>query len=340
MNPITITNLYLRHHWTTEAYLTISAREDLKFMWQIIAPKQAIHHHFLMHELLAYSALHLAYLQADQRRAFYALGSHHQDLAIRALRKMLPNLSPDNAGALFATSALITLSVFGLTSLDARDPNIKSRPVFEDLLDIFALQKGMHSILSSNANYVYGGPFAPVVKDPSDKVPPQPILPHLYDQIPSLVSLLDTAPLSNETRQELQQNLVSFKEILEFSLAPNSDNHELRFLFLWPRSATQNYMDMVKRKESLALILLAYYSVAFHAAEPKYWFMDGWAERLITAIAETVEPDWQPALQWPWNLIMKAPQSEEASQLGTDFALQTQHSQVQDIDAQDQSSLS
>lgn len=52
------------------------------------------------------------------------------------------------------------------------------------------------------------------------------------------------------------------------------------------------------------LLCLAFYAVILRAAEPKYWFYNGWAERLMRAIGEAVEPSWQPALQWQWDFII------------------------------------
>jgi hypothetical protein len=220
---------------------------------------------------------------------------------------MLPNLSAENAGALLATSTLITLSVFGSAGLDAKDNGVKVRFAIEDLLDLFALQQGISSILSSAASHVLEGPFAPILNDPIEPLPAQPILQQLYEKIPEITSFIwSHSSLSPERRQEVLENLTRLQEVLQFAMAPFSDNRELRFLFLWPIRISPNFFAMLKAKDSVALVLLAYYAVALRAAEPLYWFMDGWAERVIRAIAETIDSSWQAIVQWPWDFILGA----------------------------------
>ncbi|KAF2659726.1 hypothetical protein K491DRAFT_590692 [Lophiostoma macrostomum CBS 122681] len=305
-----IRDLELMHHWCTEAFLTITTREDLQQMWQITAPKQATDCHFLMHELLAFSALHKAYLQEELQRTYYALGIHHQDLSIRALRKTLPRLSFENAGALFATSSIMTLCLFGSTGLDAKDPNTESRPLFEDLLDIFILQQGMTSILSAGNDYVREGPFAAIIGRSSVEVPQQPFLQVLLEHITTFASFSEIQSLSKEVEREVTLTIEAFKEILLFAMSPFIDNRELRFVFFWPVRLSQNFLQMVRQKQSCALAVVAYYAVALRLTEPLFWFMDGWGERVIRAVFEAIEPSWQPAVQWPWEFIMKAQQNE------------------------------
>jgi hypothetical protein len=275
-------------------------------MWQITTPKQATGYHFLMHEILAYSALHKAYLQEELRRTYYALGIHHQDLSIRALRKTLPNLSFENAGALFATSSIMTLCLFGSTGLDAKDPATETRPLIEDLLDIFVLQQGMTSILAAGHDYVREGPFAPIMGRSSVDVPQQPILQILLEQITLFASFSEIESLPKEARGEVTDAIEAFKETLLFAMSPFIDNREIRFLFFWPIRLSQNFMQMLREKHSCTLVFIAYYAVVLRSAEPLFWFIDGWGERVIRAVSEAIAPNWQPAVQWPWDFIMKA----------------------------------
>lgn len=248
-------------------------------------------------------------MEPDQRQAYYALGIHHQDLAIGELRKTLPNLAPDNAGAMFATSAVLSLTAYAATGLGVQDPNTKQKPAIDDLLDIFALTQGMYSILSQNHAHVLAGPFAILLGDAqiNSEEPGQPILLSISAQIPTLTSFIESQALPSPVRVTVFEALACLKSCLDFSNAPRASTRELRFLFSWPNYLTQNFCCMLRRKESPALVVLAYYAVAFRGAN-FYWFLEGWAERIIKAIVEAVEPSWQPILQWPWDFIMNGGQ--------------------------------
>ncbi|KAF2106213.1 hypothetical protein BDV96DRAFT_337334 [Lophiotrema nucula] len=306
-----VRDLELMHHWTTEAYFTISVRDDIRDMWRLVAPKQAIVHHFLMHELLAFSALHLAYSQQEQRKAFYALGIHHQDLAIRAMRRMLPNMTAENAGALFGTAALVTLSVFGSTSLDAQSEGADDSKAIEDLLDIFALQQGIDCILSSAYPIVGQGPFAPALRISPMEVPPQPVLSEISDHLPTFKKMLNSKTMEEEDRKEIANALAAFKGVLDFAMTPYSDNRELRVIFLWPIKLSSRFFDLLRQRHPAALASVTIYAVILQTAEPIYWFMDGWSQRVIKAVLEGLDPSWQDAIEWPLQHI-KAQQREQA----------------------------
>lgn len=278
-------------------------------MWQNIAPKQATRHHFLMHQLLAFSALHIAYQQEDERRSYYALGIHHQDLSIRALRKTIPNISQENAGALFSTSTLMSLCLFGSTGLAATDPTIGSRSLFDELLDIFVLQQGMTSILSIGTGFVRDSPFKAITGRSPVEVPPQPVLQLVMDRIIIFESFPEIENLPEESRTELRSAIEATKDVSLWAMSPFIDSREIRFLFFWPIRISQTFLNMIRQRQSCALALLAYFAVILRAAEPLFWFMDGWSERVIKAIAEAIEPSWQPAMQWAWDFIMEAEQS-------------------------------
>jgi hypothetical protein len=272
------------------------------------APKLAINHPFLLHEILAISALHKAYLHPDQRSVYYPLGIHHQDLAIKEMRTVLPNLNADNAGAMFATGAIVSLTAFASAGLGAHDASNRSSSLIDDLLDIFALQHGMYCILSQNHVHVIGGPFVILLSDSKDKVqePEQPLLVSIAAQTQNVGAFVEAQQLPPPSRIEVLDALSSLKSCLDFANAPRATTRELRFLFFWPNRLSSTFSNMMRRREPAALVVLAYYAVAFRAAEKFYWYLDGWAERIVRAIVETVaaEPRWQPVLQWPWDCVM------------------------------------
>lgn len=287
----------------------MATREDIRTFWRVEAPKQAVHYSFLLHELLALSALHKAYMEPGQRREFYALGSYHQDLAIKEMRKTLPNLGPNNAGAMFATGAVISITAFASTGLAAaHDANTRARSAIDDLLDIFSLQQGMYSILSQNQAHVQGGVFAVLLSDLANHEGEAiiPLMLSLAAQMPILTSFVESQPLAPSVRTELLSALSSFRSCLDFANEPGATTRPLRFLFFWPNHLNQEFCNLSRKKEPTALVILAYYAVVFRAAERFYWFVEGWAERITRSVADTVpaEPSWHTILQWPWDSVI------------------------------------
>ncbi|KAF2744930.1 hypothetical protein M011DRAFT_407328, partial [Sporormia fimetaria CBS 119925] len=307
-----VRDLELMHHWTVKTYYSLASKEEVRNFWCVEAPKQAVHHPHLLHEILAISALHKAYLEPAERSTFYALGIHHQDLAIKEMRKALPKLTPQSSGAMLATSALISLTSLATTGLMAHDGSTRPRPSADDLVDVFALQQGMYSILHQNHSHVLDGPFAILVRHhthpstigPED--PEQPILSAIAAQMPSVVAAIEKQQMVPTVRVEVLAAIASLTSCLEFANIPGASTRELRFIFLWPNRLSSVYCTMLRRKEPAALVVLCYYVVAFYASESVYWFCEGWADRVVRNIADTIghDPIWRPMIQWPWDTVI------------------------------------
>ncbi|ORY17171.1 hypothetical protein BCR34DRAFT_62686 [Clohesyomyces aquaticus] len=312
-----VRDLELMHHWTTEAHLSLSGRQDIQLMYQVVAPKCAITHQFLMHELLAYSALHMAYSRPDQRKAYYALGSHHQDLAIRCMRQVIPNMSEQNAPAMFITSSLLPLTVLAINSLDVSRTNLQSSPI-DELLDVFALVQGMHSIIGSTRDVVRNSPIGIIMTDHPMGTPVVPLIDEAYHRITDLRTLIESRfPEEDDVRTECLNAIAAFREHTQQIGAPNIDNRELRMLFLWPCKLSSNYLNMLRQKEPVAIAIMAYYATILSAAESKNWFLNGWAERIIATVEAIVEPNWKQVMQWPIQVIAAKEQQKRERQGGS-----------------------
>jgi hypothetical protein len=295
----------VRHHWTDNAFDTLSQRADVKHMWRSTGPKIATTFTFLMHEILAFSAFHLAFFEPNKHKEHFALGIHHQDHALRGMRKGLRSVSEENASALFATSTLITLSVWASRGQEAHCPGPNTQHAIDDLADIFALIQGMGIIIGASQMTIMTGPFGPIFREPTHETPSQPMFAQLLERIPTLTaSIEDNGSIEEDTRRELVAFVALIRDTLVRSSRPCIDNRELRFLFYWPLHLSPNFLSMLRQRHEGALVVIMYYAIVLYAAEPIYWFMNGWADRTMRFISETVvNPDWRAAIEWPLQFI-------------------------------------
>lgn len=289
----------------TEASDTLSQRSDVRHLWRHLGPKIAIKFTFLMHEILALSAFHLAVLNPEERADYFALGIHHQDSALRGMRKALQNITEENASALFATSTIITLSVFASRGQDAQVPGSDYQNAIDDLVDIFALIQGMGIIVGSAQRLIITGPFSPLWRDPSYETPTQPMFAQLLEHLPILTTFIeDHAGLEEDVRRELVAFIALMRENLLRSSKPCIDNRELRFLFYWPLHLSPNFLHLLRQRHSGALVVLIHYAVILYAGEPIHWFMSGWADRTMKAISdEVVDSEWRTGILWPLQFV-------------------------------------
>lgn len=277
--------------------------------WRVEAPKHAVTHTFLMHEILAFSALHKAHKLRDQRTEYYAFGIHHQDLTIRGVRQRLQNVTAHDAAAMVATSTLLTLSVFASTGFEMNYPEIpNSQGAIEGILNIFNLMQGMGNVLALAQVHVFNSFLAPMFKDSPEVIPSQPMLQENINHIPNLISFIQTkTDLPEEERQCYLTIIGQFEEVLKVAMPPHVDNRELRFLFFWPLHLQADFLNYFRGRHAGALAIIMYYSTMLIAAQPRYWFMEGWGDQLMRACFEDLDKEWLPGVRWPVSFIHERP---------------------------------
>jgi hypothetical protein len=278
----------------------------MRHVWRVEAPRHAIAHPFLMHEILAFAAFHKAYKQPpDQRQEFYSFGIHHQDLAIRGIREKLHNVTPHEAAEIVATSTLLTLSVMASTGFEAQCASTATpQGAIDGILNCFYLMQGMGNVLALQQTAIRDSWIAPMLQDPLQATPSQPLLQELIQHVPDLVTFMQgKRDLPEPEKQLYLGTIATFEPVLQMSLPPRVDNRELRFLFFWPLQLSPDYLNLVRQRHPGALVVLMYYATILFAAEPRYWFMDGWGERLMRTCYEAVDQSWMPAMQWPLSFL-------------------------------------
>ncbi len=75
---------------------------------------------------------------------------------------------------------------------------------------------------------------------------------------------------------------------------------------LWPLSASDGYIKLLRERHPAALVVLSHYCVVVHATESKTWFTRGWASKVIRAIEATLPPEWAEMIQWPLESVRSA----------------------------------
>lgn len=95
------------HHFCTNTFLPqVPKHWELKF-WKEIVPAEAFKHRFLLHGVLAISALHRASLHLDSAPQDTLLGMNHYTSAIGLFRPVIDNVRQENALAAFILSGLL-----------------------------------------------------------------------------------------------------------------------------------------------------------------------------------------------------------------------------------------
>ena len=140
-------DLMLMNNWTACTWETLTDQKDLfKELWQKLAVTEAYSQPFLMHGILALSALHLAsgsHDRPEKSRDHRAAALRHHDQAIALFRPFLSKITAQNCHTIFGFAALLVILSIALPGFPLEE-NTKS-PV-EELLMIITLLKGVQGI--------------------------------------------------------------------------------------------------------------------------------------------------------------------------------------------------
>jgi hypothetical protein len=101
-------------HFITHTWLTLATGENTRQMWHVIVPQLACQHEFLMHALLAYTSLHMAYLNPDQHSELTIKARTHQDHAMPLFRAAISSVESETCDAVYIFALLVAVTAFAL----------------------------------------------------------------------------------------------------------------------------------------------------------------------------------------------------------------------------------
>ncbi|TQN64958.1 Sterol uptake control protein 2 [Colletotrichum shisoi] len=292
-----ITHLELMHHYSTATCLTLPRSNDVSQIWQFEVPKLGLTYMFLMHEILAISALHLGHLHPEQRESYALHASQHQSDAIVGLRESLMQITAENCHALFATSSLLLLNAYSTFPYQRGPPQSPGGPTIDDILDVFLLVRGMNHILLSTQPIIEAGPFAPFF---TEVVTPAstPLLDAVTQHLKDLRSALDANDVNSSSKAVVSKEISVFLQWIMHAVETTA-TPEIRVVLTWPISLTEEYLGLLRHRDPAALTLLAHYCAVVRSTEATSWFVQGWGINAARAIVSDLDPEWKDLIKWP-----------------------------------------
>ena len=154
-------SLELMHHWTTVTSKTLALRSDMQHVWSITVPHIAYDYQFLMHGILAVTAMHKAYLLPGQRETYHDIAAYHQMLGIEGFRRSKSSFGDKSWKAHFCFSSLLTLVV--CCQPVRVNPAFRSHSDIPDILELFVFVRGLQESLSDYQSKLTFTQLSPLV---------------------------------------------------------------------------------------------------------------------------------------------------------------------------------
>lgn len=306
-------DMELLHFFTVYSYTTMTDNPDNYHIWQFTVPQMAFSFPFLLHGLLAVSALHrLHQSDEDKRPGLMTLARYHQQHALRLYIPLLQAIDQENCHALFAFSVVITVICYGML----HDNSDATEPLIPRFVDVFDALSGAAVVATEALDWLPQGPLGQIM-DPLEPTNRdfEVLEPGMRDSLYSVLKVAericeagpdDKVVVDPETRRQAYTNAIYG---LATVYSPGVYKHRvLGVVISWSLMAGTGYVALLRQRDPLAVVLLALYGVVLHRADSeRRWIWQGLGRRLTKAASLELDSSWMPYIEWAQSRVADVP---------------------------------
>lgn len=284
------------HHYTTVVCLNI-AGPKVVHIWQNTIPQMALEHKFLMHGILALSALHLSALIPKRKNELVTFGAASEQLALPPFRAFLADQKKGNLHAVFAFSHFVV--PYMLASSGSLEGPMGKIPSYEGQPHWFHALRGYMAFLLNCWDELEKGPLGyQMVKGPMTPINkrdhPEDV--HLL-KIHDILHLTPESTALDEWELHICRN--ALEELRELWSGPYMLGKMgiVAMIYLWPSKITKEYISLVHKLRPEALIILAHYALLVKRMN-MLWYLNKVGGKLLTSIDDALPEEFKPYIEW------------------------------------------
>ncbi|PYH42218.1 uncharacterized protein BP01DRAFT_140046 [Aspergillus saccharolyticus JOP 1030-1] len=292
---LNLSDLELMMHWCNSTYKALSRIGKTDVIWQARVPEEALSHPFLMHGLLALSAIHLARTRDEVKRAAYvSIAVAHEHQALAFFREQLSDINASNAKAMFAFASVVVVYTFGFLHPSHAPGTDDPWACINGILQVFTLARGVQQILDKATSTIRNSDWAALFQlDDYDDVLPE-------DERLALDRLHEVNQVCKG--QDPAHDLTTYEHAIEnladLMAAAHQGVTSVRQACRWAMRLRTEFLQLLQEHQPLALVVVAYYCAILHRLRD-VWFVDDWGIRVLKAIWQVLDDQWRPLLDQP-----------------------------------------
>ncbi|PLB44563.1 hypothetical protein P170DRAFT_468214 [Aspergillus steynii IBT 23096] len=281
----------LLHHYYTNTSNTVSSPSDYH-QWHNLFPEAATSHAYVLDSVLAFTALHFAYLEPNSRQTWLEIGSHYNNRACSELRRVVGQVSASTLRPALVCSIYIAL--FANARIALLGDKIQSSHL-ADILQTRTLLKGclfFHQTME-NMNIRSGLRMEQYLwrDNPSENPSsPSPVVPGpTVRRMGTLVlEKFKTEPgQGNQSRFEICA--IACQGLIDSMDSQYTVETQGRNLFLWPLSLDDSFMELLQTNEFPARLVFSLYALGIHFFKG-FWYIGEAGYRLGRELLPLSEP--------------------------------------------------
>lgn len=259
---------------------------------------------YLMYELLAVSAAHLAFLTPNNEKYYYHLS---KSLQSKALTVFTETSALDDESATMPSMMFSWLLSLHLLREATTNMGADFGLFLEDLVRYLNIHRGIRSIAGRGWSALKQTELKLVITASEGLLNREG---GSGTECAPLQSLLDSSDLSATSKDMYTETVGHLQTVFDADRNSKLQDGWTDATFLWPPIISAEYCQAVEQRRPEALIILSYYAVLLHRWR-EAWFIGKAGEYLIRSITRYLGPHWARWLEMPNQLLQQAVTPED-----------------------------
>jgi hypothetical protein len=296
---LNLEDLELMHHFSTVVSVSLSGNPDIRHVWQVVVPKEGLRHRYLMHCVLALSALHLVHASPQDSERYRRAAIRHQDIAVATFRPLLGDITAENCDALWASSALTV--IFGTAQYQILEtPGVVKLSPLDGILEVCELVRGVYVIVQAAAQWIGSGPINPLLVYDFAAHAPE-LAPDVIDAIQAVKNCVLASSAAHTSSVYL-----SSLEVLQQTFVASMSKDQPTMVLVWLVLIERQFVVMLRERDPIALVMLAHYGVVLYDSRQHWWCGD-WGFSIVKDVHQVLNDEWRPLIAWPARKVGLGP---------------------------------
>jgi hypothetical protein len=283
--------MQLELQWIKHTHKLFARSEETREVWEILVLQEAFQAPFLMHGIIALTALHWSHEHGDTQEAkWLSMAVAHKNTALSMFSEYLNDITDSNAKAMMSFAGIAVAFSFASTLIC---PGPDDGPCLRSLIDVFILARGVQAVVNQASEFLHHSNFAPLfnIASPEVTIPDETL--KAFDCLEELNR--QCYEFSSEHNiQSYKEVIASLRDLVSFTYAEPTS---LTLAAGWAIRSPQHYLEELNNRAPLALVILAHYCVFLHRAQDN-WCVGSWGYAVFEEIQSLLDPGWKSHIGW------------------------------------------
>jgi hypothetical protein len=263
-----------------------------------IAIRHAVESPYLLDEVLAFTAFHMAHVYPGSAMHLRHLATELQTRALATFTRLTETIPKDDAAT--AVPRFLFSGILGRHVLADTLAHYRSdfHMFIDRFIECFNINRGIKAITPQAQEYFRGSevqPFIDVVIEAQNRVTSP------GTECDPLKRLMDDSDLSEPSIKACRQAIDVLQQSFDMCHGLDEDDYT-QCVSKFSVGTEVGFIEVLRKHRPEGLVILAYYGVLLHRCR-NFWAFNDAGAYLISTIAQNVGSYWQGVLSWPLHVI-------------------------------------